>query len=61
MRSDDNRRWKREITTKTRADTDWKTRRRLLRTDKNAEDENKDENDDGSNDIQDENASENLH
>ena len=61
MRSDDNRRWKREITTKTRADTDWKTRQRSLRTDKDAEDENKDENDDGSNGFQDENASENLH
>ena len=44
-----------------RADTDWKTRQRSLRTDKNAEDENKDENDDGSNGFQDENDSENLH
>lgn len=65
MSSDDNRRWKRGITTKTRTDTDWKTLQRSSRTDKNAEDESKDENDDGSNGFQDENtkeeASENSH
>lgn len=65
MSSDDNRRWKRGITTKTRTDTDWKTLQRSSRTDKNAEDESKDENDDGSNGFQDEyakeEASENSH
>ena len=58
MSSDDNRRWKRGITTKTRTDTDWKTLQRSSRTDKNAEDESKDENDDGSNGFQDKNAKE---
>lgn len=58
MSSDDNRRWKRGITTKTRTDTGWKKLQRSSRTDKNAEDESKDENDDGSNGFQDENAKE---